>query len=155
MPIPGRPVDDDGPEEGHRHQEIGHPVGEILYRGTLGLGFFHQVDDVGQGRILSHLFHADDQFPGLHDAPRVHGGFSVLHGGIRFAGDGGLVHRCRPREDTAVDADLFPGVRGDLVPRLDGFHRHLALHAVLHQPHVTLIEIQKARYLGSGPLRRI
>lgn len=71
LPIFRRSVDDGYANEGNGHQEIGHFIGKVLDWCPAGLGFFDEVDDLGQGRIGADLLDADDQVARFDDAAGI------------------------------------------------------------------------------------
>ena len=147
LPVFRGPVDDGCADEGDGNQEVGHLIGKVLDRRPAGLGFFDEVDDLGQGRVGADLFDADDQVARFDDAARIDRRFFLLNSRIGFARNGGLVDGGIAADDAAVDADLFAQVDGDEVAPLQRFDRDLAFMAVFDEPDVALVQFEEARNL--------
>ena len=139
LPVLGRPVDDGCADEGDRNQEIGHLIGKVLDRCPAGLGFFDEVDDLGQGRIGADLLDADDQVARFDDAAGIDRRFFLLDGRVRFARNGRLVDGGIAADDAAVDTDLFAQVDGDEVAPLQRFDGDFSFMAVFDEPDVALV----------------
>ena len=71
LPILSRPIDDGRADKGNRNQEVGHLISKILNRRPTGLGFFDEVNDLGQGRIGTDFFDSDDEIPRFNDAAGI------------------------------------------------------------------------------------
>ena len=139
LPIFRRSVDDGYANEGNGHQEIGHFIGKVLDWCPAGLGFFDEVDDLGQGRIGADLLDADDQVARFDDAAGIDRRFFLLDGRVRFARNGRLVDGGIAADDAAVNTDLFAQVDGDEIAPLQRFDGDLAFMAVFDEPDVALV----------------
>ena len=82
------------------------------------------MNDLGQGRVLSHPGGFKHKGAGFIDGSRNYGVAGTFFNGDAFAGQGGLIHGRCPLHHGTVCADALTGADADTVAHADFLNRY-------------------------------
>ena len=107
-----------------RDENAGDFIGQAGNRGFGSGSIFHQMNDLGQGRVLSHPGGFKHKGAGFIDGSRNYGVAGTFFNGDAFAGQGGLIHGRCPLHHGTVCADALTGADADTVAHADFLNRY-------------------------------
>ena len=114
----------------HRHKDACNLIcqtGNGRFRAT---GFFHHVDDLGQGGVFAHLFCPEFQITFRIDGGSCHAVTDFLLHRDAFTGEGALIHRAATLCHDTVHRDAAAGANHQNITHPDFFHRDFRFHTV-------------------------
>lgn len=139
MPILRGTVDDGCSDEGNRHEQVGHLVGEVLDRCAPCLRFFDEAYNLSQRCISANFFDMDDEGTCFDNATGIDMSTFLLNRWVRFTGDGSLIDGSITVFDAAVDTNFFAEMDRNMVADLQRFDRNLTFYATFDEPRFMLI----------------